>query len=99
MQARHILRSIFCMSIQDAILFLRDLGEKTELRNALYACKTQSEYEKSLESAGYSFLPGEFEEAVNVAHVKCQSYDEADEFLQRVEWVRMVVGSLDATIP
>ena len=75
------------------MLLLRNLDISPDLRNALYHCNTVKEWDEALKSAGIPFQEEEFEEAVNMLHVRCQTVDEADDLLQRVHWVRMMLGA------
>jgi hypothetical protein len=81
------------MSIQQAMRFLRDMEVSPSLRDTLYACQTQSEVWEQLACFGYGFTGGEFEEAVDHMHVACQSWNEADSFMNRVFWFRMLIAN------
>jgi hypothetical protein len=80
------------MSIQGAIHFLKAV-DRLGLRTDLYACDTESDIYSCLRDNGFEFDGGEFEEAVNVMHVKCQISEEADDLMNRANWFRMMVAN------
>ena len=77
------------MAIQNAMNLIRDVKADDELREKLYAL-TQSEVDLFLDEQGYKFTHPEFEDAVNMLHVKCQTYDEAEELMQVVMWLKLL---------
>jgi hypothetical protein len=85
------------MSIQNAIDFLQKTMQNPESRSELYGLNSQSEFADWLSLRGMPFHMGEFEESVNLLHVKCQSHEEANLLLNRVDWVRMYWSSLTET--
>lgn len=78
------------MAVSHAIKFLREIDDKPELREALYQSGGREDLFERLKGAGYPFSGGEFEEAVDHVHVSCQSYAEADQLMNKVNWFRMV---------
>lgn len=77
------------MSLQNALIFIRNVGINAPLRKACYKCRTKSDLLKLLHNEGIGFTENEFEEAVNVSLVKCQTYDEADEVKQTELWFHL----------
>lgn len=78
------------MSIQKAIQFLRDIGDKPDLRDELYATRGRDELFSKLAEIGYGFSGGEFEEAVTHLHLACRISEEADALMDKANWFRMV---------
>lgn len=81
------------MSIQNAMRFLKHLDQLQQLRSELYGCSTPEAQFAKLRSAGYPFSGAEFEEAVDHLHVACQTHEEADDLMNRVNWLRMVFAN------
>jgi hypothetical protein len=81
------------MAVAHAIRFLKEIGDRAELRDALYLCEGEEALFAFLKKSGYSFTGGEFEEAVDHVHVGCQSYEEADALMNRVHWMRMLMAN------
>lgn len=78
------------MSIQKAIHFLRDIGEKPDLRAELYAIHGRDALFSRLSETGYGFSGGEFEEAVTHLQLDCKTTEEADALLDKADWFRIV---------
>jgi len=78
------------MPIAHAIKFLREIDNLPELRDALYCCEGRDTLFQTLQTAGFPFTGGEFEEAVDHVHVSCQTYAEADQLMNKVNWFRIV---------
>lgn len=81
------------MPIQHAIKFLREIDYLPDLREALYCCNGRDLLFQTLKAAGFAFTGGEFEEAVDHVHVSCQTYEEADMLMNKVNWFRMVAAN------
>jgi hypothetical protein len=81
------------MSIHNAIRFLRHLDQLQELRSALYGCTSTEAQLAKLRAEGYGFSGAEFEEAVDHMHCDCQTHSEADELMNRANWLRMVFAN------
>ena len=77
------------MSLQNAIVFIRNVNTNKSLRKACYSCKTKEELFELLHNEGIGFTQFEFEEAINVSLVKCQTYEEADEVKQAELWFNL----------
>lgn len=77
------------MPLNDAINFIKNAGSDKALRQSLYTVKTEEIF-PSLESKGYKFTPAEFEESINLLHVKCQTEDEANHLFEVVNWFKML---------
>jgi hypothetical protein len=74
------------MSIQNALVFFRDIESDTELRKSFYTCKTRGELLEMLDSLGRGFTYEECENAVNTLLLKCQSYEQADRVKELQSW-------------
>ena len=69
------------MALSKAIEFVKKVGSDTNLRTSCYEMKTRQELLLLL-----GFNEVEFEDAINMQLVKCQTYDEAEEFQQIQMW-------------
>ncbi len=78
------------MAIQNAMNLIRDVQQDDELREKLYTIP-QNDIEAYLDENGYKFTHGEFEDATNMLHVKCQSYEEAEQLMQVVMWLKLML--------
>lgn len=81
------------MTMQNAIRFLRDVGDKEDLRRSLYRCHSYEGLFTHLASSGYAFTGAEFEEVVDHLHVDCQTVEEAGLLLEKALWFRMIVAN------
>ena len=81
------------MSIQQAMRFLKDLDQLQQLRSELYGCTTPEAQFAKLKAAGFAFSGAEFEEAVDHMHVACQTREDADELMNRANWLRLVFAN------
>jgi len=81
------------MAIAHAIKFLKQMDQLHELRSALYGCVGPEAQLARLRLAGYPFDGAEFEEAVDHLHTSCQTYQDADELMNKVHWMRMVFAN------
>jgi len=78
------------MAINDAMKFIRTSQEDRELRKELNQCKPEEVFDK-LKDLGYDFDWDEFEESVNMLHVKCQVEEEANRLMQTDMWFKMLL--------
>ncbi|MEN9354803.1 MAG: Nif11 domain [Fibrobacterota bacterium] len=81
------------MSIQGAIDFLNEPELDPKFRATLYGCKGADALLACLQEHGYPFTGAEFEEAVDLLHVKCKEAEDADVLMNRANWFRMVVAN------
>ena len=79
------------MAISKAIKFIRESQQNKELRRAINGIPSK-EVINQLANLGFEFTMDEFEESVNMLHVKCQFEEEANELMQTAMWFRMIVG-------
>lgn len=79
------------MSIRNAIFLLNAIDDDTKLREQLYRCSDYKELMKCLQVKGLPFLKEEFEEAVNLLHVQCQTLENAQLLMQKAEWLRYLL--------
>ncbi len=78
------------MAIHDATKFLRQAANDKELRLSLYTLnKNEIFYE--LSKIGYSFNYEEFEESVNMLHVKCATEEQANLLLDIANWFKALL--------
>lgn len=85
------------MSIQNSIDFLQAYAGQPEIRSQLYKLDTRKEFTDWLSERNLLFQYGEFDESVNLLHVKCQTIEQADDLLHKVDWFRMFWSSLTET--
>jgi ribosomal protein S8 len=74
------------MSIANAMTFIKNVETNKGLRKACYTCKSKIDLLQMLEREDLAFTQYEFDEAVNMLLVKCQTYDEADCIKQTEVW-------------
>ena len=79
------------MAINDAMKFIRESQENKELRKAVYSIPV-NDLLNQLANIGYDFTMDEFEESVNMLHVKCQFEEEANQLMQTAMWFRMTIS-------
>lgn len=77
------------MSIQNAINLLKDIDNNSDIRKELVLTPSE-ELNTRLEQLGYQFTDEEFEECINLMHVKCQHEEEANHLFQLVNWFKML---------
>lgn len=77
------------MAIQNAMNLIRDVKTDEDLRDKLYTLP-QGEIELFLDEQGYKFSYPEFEDAIDMLHVKCQTHEEAEELMQVVMWLKLL---------
>jgi hypothetical protein len=51
-----------------------------------------NDFTKCLKEHGYEFTPDEFEESINLLHVKCQFEEQAELLFEVVSWYRIVTS-------
>ncbi|MCG6185767.1 MULTISPECIES: hypothetical protein [Maribellus] len=69
------------MALGKAIKFVKQIGVDNELRKSCYKYNSKEELLKKLD-----FNEGEFEDAINMELVKCQTYEQAERFQQLKMW-------------
>lgn len=77
------------MAIQNAMNLIRNVKTDAGLRDKLHTLQ-QNELELYLDEQGYKFSYTEFEDAIDMLHVKCQTHEEAEELMQVVMWLKLV---------
>ena len=78
------------MAIQNAVNFISDVHFYPELRKSVNSSTKNTLFE-TLEKEGYAFTPDEFEEAVNMVHVKCKEEEQAMALMQVAHWFRLLL--------
>lgn len=79
------------MAISSAMKFIRESQENRELRKTVYGIPAEEIFTQ-LANIGFEFTMDEFEESVNMLHVKCQFEEEANQLMQTAMWFRMTVN-------
>ena len=77
------------MPIIDAIKFIKSVSADDKLRNILYSIPTEKIYTE-LASLGFKFDVNDFEESINLLHIKCQTEEDVEDLFQVVNWFRML---------
>ena len=78
------------MAINNAMRFIRESQVNRDFRKAINGIPAD-DILNQLANIGFEFTIDEFEESVNMLHVKCQFEEEADHLLQTAMWFRMVI--------
>lgn len=78
------------MSIQNSIDFINIISVDNDLRTFLNGLKPH-EVSYCLNDIGYDFTPDEFEESINLMHVKCQFEEQAILLQQIVAWYKILI--------
>lgn len=79
------------MAINNAMKFIRESQENRELRKAINGIPSKDVLSQ-LANLGFEFTMVEFEESVNMLHVKCQFEEEANQLMQTAMWFRMATA-------
>lgn len=79
------------MSIQNSIDFILDASINHDFRQFLNGL-TPAEVDACLRAEGYCFSNEEFEESVNLLHVKCQFETQAEQLFEIVNWYRLLTS-------
>jgi hypothetical protein len=77
------------MSLQNALLFIRNVGTNKSLRKACYGCRSKADLLELLDNEGIGFSENEFEEAITMSLFKCQTYEAADDVKQVEIWFNL----------
>lgn len=76
------------MPVQHAIALLNTIDREPAMREQMYRFSHTLDLFDFLNSKGFGFKMHEFDEAVNILHLKCQSYEEADALFHKADWLR-----------
>ena len=76
------------MAISNAMKFIRESQENQDLRKVVNTTPS-NEVMDELAKRGLEFTVEEFEETVNLLHVKCQFEEQANQLMQTAMWFRM----------
>lgn len=74
------------MSIQNALVFFREIESNIDFRKKCYFCKSKKELFELLDKQDIDFTPEEFEDAINSMLLKCQTYEQADHVRELHVW-------------
>lgn len=69
------------MALSKALTFVKDFGKDATLRSQANEFENKEALMKNLE-----FNEAEFEDAINMNLVKCQTYEEAEQYQQMRMW-------------
>jgi len=83
------------MSIQNAIQMLDRIDSDPNFRKGIYCCNSKQDFTDYMQNQNMSFTDDEFEDAVNMLHTKCQTYEQASMLMQRAELVRFLIHSFE----
>ncbi|NBC84341.1 MAG: hypothetical protein GVY19_13310 [Bacteroidetes bacterium] len=78
------------MSVKHAMNLIQDAKKNFALRTKLNGL-SQNELKPYLYKTGYVFTPEDFDMAADHLHMQCQTYNQADEHLQLVMWLRLLL--------
>ncbi len=79
------------MSIQNSINFISDISINPGYRQFLNTLNP-AELKLSLADMGYEFTDHEFEECINLMHVKCQFEEQASSLFEIVNWYKLLLS-------
>jgi hypothetical protein len=82
------------MSLRNVVTLFGAIDERDDLRSRLNRCKSRGQLIHCLEQNQLSFSYEEFEEAINLMHVKCQTQEAANDLFVKVNWFRFLFYSL-----
>jgi len=78
------------MPLNDAMKFIRESQSNRELRKEVNQAGPDQLFNR-LKELGYDFTMFEFEESVNILHVKCQFEEQANQLMQTDLWFKMLI--------
>lgn len=78
------------MSIQNSIDFISDITINPDYRQFLNTLNPV-EVKQSLKDSGYEFTDHEFEECINLLHVKCQFEEQATALFEVINWYKLLL--------
>lgn len=82
------------MSVRNVYALFKAIDVNDELRSSLYSCSSKGELISCLEMNQMSFSFDEFEEAINVMHVNCQTQEATNELFGKSNWFKFLYLSL-----
>ncbi len=85
---------LWSMSIQNAMDFLLIHVECPESRDTLYKLNCFDDFRNWQIDHNNSFNWDEFDESINLLHVKCQTHEQAERLMHNVDWAKMFFQSL-----
>ena len=74
------------MSIQNALVFFREIESNADFRKSCYSCKSRKELFEMLDKQDRGFTHDECENAINSMLLKCQTYEQADRIRELHAW-------------
>lgn len=80
------------MPIKDVVRLIVDTADSDHLRTDMNKCGNSVELISFLNRLGYNFNQSEFEDAVRMLHLRCQSESEAAFLMGKVMWLRYVLN-------
>lgn len=79
------------MSIQNSINFISDVNSDNDFR-AFLNDLNPNEIPACIKAHGYDFTQHEFEESINLLHVKCQFEEQANRLFEIVNWYKIITS-------
>lgn len=80
------------MPIKDVVRLILDTSDSEPLRTILNKFGSAAELLSFLNKKGYHFNQNEFDDAVRMLHLRCQSEGEAAFLMGKVMWLRYVLN-------
>ena len=82
------------MPIKHVMSLYSEIEINSLLRDQMYLHKNPTDLMNYLKMSGFDFTLDEFEDATNILHLQCQSYEEADALLQKADWLRFQISTI-----
>jgi hypothetical protein len=79
------------MPIRNAVHLLNAIESDSKLREGMYSCNDQEEFDSCLNSNGYIFDYDEFEDAVHYLHLRCKTIESVQCLFHKAEWLRYLL--------
>lgn len=79
------------MPINSVVQLINAIDDSKNLRQALNSLSDPVEVTDYLNNMGYPFTPNEFEDAIRMLHLRCQSEEEASLLMIKVMWLRYLL--------
>lgn len=82
------------MALNNVEKFLNKIETTPELRKTAYKCNNKSELDNFLKTNDLHFTYNEFEAAIDMLHVKCQTEEQANELFEKINWFKFLYAAL-----
>jgi predicted ribosomally synthesized peptide with nif11-like leader len=77
------------MSINNATKFIKDSQVNSSLRKKVNELNPE-ELKRFMDESGYQFTTNDFDDSVNMLHLKCQTEEEAENLMQIAMWFSLI---------